>query len=782
MKFSGFSTVLLPAILVGAARGKLRGGNVRGDVDVVPAAAAAALDEVATAPLPRRPQGDLAAAEPALAAFDERGANRSLDLDLDLDLGRVAVPAVEAEVPAEVWRRELQTSSCLASPEFSASFASEACTPDALQSAISAAMSSTSACSATTVESELASLLGTAEDPAKIASASKALCAEAFERATLPWSKISKRGDAFDREYFAGGSDWNDQLQTTSADGTETHHALAKDASRIMHEVRAGTAGSRPIRFPDHLPAFDSCATGAAMCCHVADRQADDAGGTCADSNGCGYGSDPDGNTDVCLASAADAPVANRVERGLAVYHLNSDLGPSEGDVNCHGFAWDEEDGGSVGARLFDVALKQSLYERGYVRHIPGSPMCGCIEQMATVTRADCTKITSVSETYTLTTSTEGLLVVKQTDADIQYGPCDAGGDLSSLYKELNAANDPAAIDAKLVGDGGCAEAVDQAVAAYGYKRSVLEVAQAYFTPEDVSPAKVTVQFNAAVSDAAARGTFKVHAAADVASELAVASTPYALKHDNTALELTLSRPPASDVDYRASTIGTVHKRVANMVTLDAGSSFDVRSAEWDYVAIKNWRLANACEACSEGHFSISSDDVMTAQIFRSTGTVHPGPRSDFSGWDTTSVSGPTYSVDAVRFGKNAVQVRDWRIRQIDATHLSVTHEGGNVSRIFRADGTVHGNVRDFSGYKAELGAPTCAFLTADFLQIGGWRFAEIDAKHFSVSHQGGKTAAIYRSDGTVHYGPRTDFSGWSMVLGDVLMGSSDGCDSTVFS
>jgi hypothetical protein len=33
---------------------------------------------------------------------------------------------------------------------------------------------------------------------------------------------------------------------------------------------------------------------------------------------------------------------------------------------------------------------------------------------------------------------------------------------------------------------------------------------------------------------------------------------------------------------------------------------------------------------------------------------------------------------------------------------------------------------------------------------------------HFSFSHRSGYTAAIYRgSDGTVHGGPRTDFSLW---------------------
>jgi hypothetical protein len=33
------------------------------------------------------------------------------------------------------------------------------------------------------------------------------------------------------------------------------------------------------------------------------------------------------------------------------------------------------------------------MYIRGYVKNIPGAPMCACAEQMPTVSRADCTQI-----------------------------------------------------------------------------------------------------------------------------------------------------------------------------------------------------------------------------------------------------------------------------------------------------------------------------------------------------------------------------------------------------
>ena len=48
-------------------------------------------------------------------------------------------------------------------------------------------------------------------------------------------------------------------------------------------------------------------------------------------------------------------------------------------------------------------------------------------------------------------------------------------------------------------------------------------------------------------------------------------------------------------------------------------------------------------------------------------------------------------------------------------------------------------------------------YLTENYLQIGDWRFGKIDENHFSVTHKDGKTAVIYKTDGTVHRGPRTD-------------------------
>uniref|UniRef100_A0A7S4RH59 Uncharacterized protein n=1 Tax=Ditylum brightwellii TaxID=49249 RepID=A0A7S4RH59_9STRA len=103
----------------------------------------------------------------------------------------------------------------------------------------------------------------------------------------------------------------------------------------------------------------------------------------------------------------------------------------------------------------------------------------------------------------------------------------------------------------------------------------------------------------------------------------------------------------------------------------------------------------------------------------------------------------------------------------------------GNVLSIFRSDGNIFGNLKDFNGWKTELGDPGCAYLSERYLQIGEWRIGEHNSQHLSVSHRAGYTAQIYRSDGIWHPGPRTDFNSWEIADGPVLQGSRNNCHLT---
>lgn len=440
--------------------------------------------------------------------------------------------------------------------------------------------------------------------------------------------------------------------------------------------------------------------------------------------------------------------------------------------------------------QLFDVAFKQSLYDKGYVKNVPGAPMCGCIEQMPTVTRADCTKIVNVAETYTLSaTLKKPALAVKLTDSGVQYGACGAGEDLASHYKTVNAANTPSSIDTKLVGEGNCLDSIDSSVNVYGYKRSVLEITESYFIPPDVNPARVIIQFNTEVSDAAATtSSFKVYDVANPASELDIASST--LTYGNTAVELVLSNVPISGASYQVSILTTLHKRIAPMVTIVADPSptdIVVKSFRDELQIGQNWKLAQMLDA---NHFSISARErdgnpAQTSLIYKSDGALLSGPREDFNAWSEE----PTYSTFPPKFGHKTLEINNWRIRQVDAHYLSITHVGGRIVRLYRKDGQrfprwhIPAPQDDiYSAYNvADLGVPACAFLTDKFLQLGDWRIGEVDETHLSVSHKEGMTAFIHRRDGTGHQGPSPYYSAWDdskFPIGTILQGTTSGCDS----
>merc|ERR1712125_172971 len=78
----------------------------------------------------------------------------------------------------------------------------------------------------------------------------------------------------------------------------------------------------------------------------------------------------------------------------------------TEGDLHCHGFAWGQEtdelevNTAAKWNNLFFVSMYDHLYQRGYVNSITDDPliageqaMCGCVEDVHPVARADCTEV-----------------------------------------------------------------------------------------------------------------------------------------------------------------------------------------------------------------------------------------------------------------------------------------------------------------------------------------------------------------------------------------------------
>jgi len=145
-----------------------------------------------------------------------------------------------------------------------------------------------------------------------------------------------------------------------------------------------------------------TCQNQAIMCCFGRDRQSNDNNGNCNNGAGnCGPNADPADNSNLCYTSQENSyPVK------------------LEGDVHCHGFAWpDDPDSIEFKFRFnnfFYISMYDHMYTRGYVeptvRNSDNVPMCDCIENMAPVTRSDCTEIATGGNAFTLARSAGGLM------------------------------------------------------------------------------------------------------------------------------------------------------------------------------------------------------------------------------------------------------------------------------------------------------------------------------------------------------------------------------------
>lgn len=176
------------------------------------------------------------------------------------------------------------------------------------------------------------------------------------------------------------------------------------------------------------------------------------------------------------------------------------------------------------------------------------------------------------------------------------------------------------------------------------------------------------------------------------------------------------------------------------------------------FIQLGDWRWA----AIDHNHFSVSHKDGYTAQIYRNDGTVHPGPRTDYNAWGRSI--GPAKGIS---FGFQYIQIGRFRIGAVNDAHFSISHRDGQTIQIFRNDGTLHPGPRtDYSTFDRPEGAASGISFGDKFIQIGKFRIGDADGWHALVTHSGGQTAQIYRGDGTLHPGPRTD---WTSAIANRL-------------
>ena len=90
---------------------------------------------------------------------------------------------------------------------------------------------------------------------------------------------------------------------------------------------------------------------------------------------------------------------------------------------------------------------------------------------------------------------------------------------------------------------------------------------------------------------------------------------------------------------------------------------------------------------------------------------------------------------------------RAWRLGDVDGNHFSLSHKSGKTAMIWRKDGTRHGGPRNDFGTWSKSLTPSGVKLGDRFFQMGaGWRVGDVDGGHMSIGNaESKKTAVIYR-------------------------------------
>merc|ERR1712232_1454103 len=243
----------------------------------------------------------------------------------------------------------------------------------------------------------LADLLGVANDAATIQATWATKCQAATE-ATVAFGEITYKGRQFDKAFFDGETSWNEQVEN------DEKYVLTQDAGRVkfVHDAAAATT---VFKWPasDYMTNFKDCNANAVTCCYVAARL-----------NG---ETDPEDNSDVCVVELYAAPKTNHIQANGGAYTVfNAD---ADDKTYCHGFVYSDDenafDNKVKATTLFEMAMYDGLYTKGYVRNVPGAPMCGCIEQMPIVSNAACVE---TKEGYSI--DADGEISV-----NMSYGACE---------------------------------------------------------------------------------------------------------------------------------------------------------------------------------------------------------------------------------------------------------------------------------------------------------------------------------------------------------------------
>lgn len=124
------------------------------------------------------------------------------------------------------------------------------------------------------------------------------------------------------------------------------------------------------------------------------------------------------------------------------------------------------------GNNLFYISMYDHMYKRGYVRNVPGAPMCGCVENMPVVERADCTEINAL-EIWKFAWDDNNGFSASLDRAEIDFNAC-RNNNLSTHYSDLRQDNHATLeeewlLERTLVGSNRCNEGTNAMMFDKGY-------------------------------------------------------------------------------------------------------------------------------------------------------------------------------------------------------------------------------------------------------------------------------------------------------------------------
>lgn len=270
-------------------------------------------------------------------------------------------------------------------------------------------------------------------DAGSAEAAATSICMDMYDNPDIvtPYYIAADKGTDynFEQMFYNGLTTWQDEVETIyESDNGDATSILQTDASKVK-EFYEGAGKYGRVEWPSQLTNFEpsTCTANVAMCCWPKDRQANDNNGNCAkpyDEN-C-VDKDPADNTNLCFADLKKGGMSSGyyTERGFTAYPEDNASG--EGAIHCHGFAWANDEYDTIsrykGNNLFYVSMYDHLYQRGYVKNIPGMPMCGCIDQMPMVTRSDCTQV-DLTEEWDVDFD-DNAFIAKLTKVEIAFNAC----------------------------------------------------------------------------------------------------------------------------------------------------------------------------------------------------------------------------------------------------------------------------------------------------------------------------------------------------------------------